>query len=73
MASNIARARLKLQLDVSFGDPITPAPQLIDYPQQLAGGSFQVYGCPLATVIAEKVVTAVSGALNTRDRDYANR
>ncbi|GAA0966141.1 nucleotidyl transferase AbiEii/AbiGii toxin family protein [Acrocarpospora macrocephala] len=73
MASNIARARLKLQLDVSFGDPITPAPQLIDYPQQLAGGSFQVYGYPLATVIAEKAVTAVSlGALNTRDRDYAD-
>ncbi|MEV4752580.1 nucleotidyl transferase AbiEii/AbiGii toxin family protein [Streptosporangium sp. NPDC049248] len=73
MASNIARARLKLQLDVSFGDPITPAPRLIDYPQQLAGGSFQLYGYPLATVIAEKVVTAVSlGALNTRDRDYAD-
>ncbi|MER6830406.1 nucleotidyl transferase AbiEii/AbiGii toxin family protein [Streptosporangium sp. NPDC000563] len=73
MASNIARARLKLQLDVSFGDPVTPAPQLINYPQQLAGGSFQLYGYPLATVIAEKVVTAVSlGALNTRDRDYAD-
>lgn len=26
MAASIARARLKLQLDVSFGDPVTPAP-----------------------------------------------
>ncbi|MFF0570481.1 nucleotidyl transferase AbiEii/AbiGii toxin family protein [Streptomyces sp. NPDC004041] len=35
MAASIARARLKLQLDVSFGDPVTPGPQLIDYSQQL--------------------------------------
>ncbi|MEU1476370.1 nucleotidyl transferase AbiEii/AbiGii toxin family protein [Streptomyces sp. NPDC005760] len=36
LAASIARARLKLQLDVSFGDPVTPAPRIIDYPQQLA-------------------------------------
>lgn len=73
MAASIARARLKLQLDVSFGDPITPGPQTIDYPQHLTTESFQLLGYPLATVIAEKLSTAISlGDLNTRDRDYAD-
>ncbi|MFJ6898802.1 nucleotidyl transferase AbiEii/AbiGii toxin family protein [Streptomyces hokutonensis] len=73
MAASIARARLKLQLDVSFGDPVTPGPQTINYPQQLGAESFQLFGYPLATVIAEKLSTAVSlGDLNTRDRDYGD-
>ncbi|MFD4662258.1 nucleotidyl transferase AbiEii/AbiGii toxin family protein [Streptomyces halstedii] len=73
MAASIARARLKLQLDISFGDPVTPGPQIINYPQQLTPDSFQLFGYPLATVIAEKLSTAISlGDLNTRDRDYAD-
>ncbi|MFI8002603.1 nucleotidyl transferase AbiEii/AbiGii toxin family protein [Streptomyces sp. NPDC086010] len=73
MPASIARARLKLQLDISFGDPVTPGPQTIDYPQQLATDSFPLFGYPLATVIAEKLSTAISlGDLNTRDRDYAD-
>jgi hypothetical protein len=60
-------------LDVSFGDPVTPGPRIIDYPQQLTTESFQILGYPLATVIAEKPSTAVSlGDLNTRDRDYGD-
>jgi len=31
MSATLSRARLKLQLDVSFGDPVTPAPALIEY------------------------------------------
>lgn len=73
MVASIARARLKLQLDVSFGDPVTPEPVLIEYSQQLGGSGFRLFGYPLATVIAEKLSTAVSlGDLNTRDRDYAD-
>ncbi|GAA5050244.1 hypothetical protein GCM10023336_17820 [Streptomyces similanensis] len=73
MAASIARARLKLQLGISFGDPVTPGPRIIDYPQQLTAESFQLLGYPLATVIAEKLSTAVSlGDLNTRDRDYGD-
>ncbi len=32
MNATLSRARLKLQLDVSFGDPVTPAPAPIEYP-----------------------------------------
>jgi hypothetical protein len=73
MAASIARARLKLQLDISFGDPVTPEPELIAYSQQLTDETFLLLGYPIATVIAEKLTTAVSlGGLNTRDRDYAD-
>jgi len=73
MTASIARARLKLQLDVSFGDPVTPEPMLIEYPQQLGGEAFRIFGYPLAAVIAEKLSTAIAlGDLNTRDRDYAD-
>jgi hypothetical protein len=73
MPASIARAQLKLQLDVSLGDPITPEPQLIAYQQLLEAGTFTLLGYPLATVIAEQLSTAIElGDLNTRDRDYAD-
>jgi hypothetical protein len=73
MSATLSRARLKLQLDVSFGDPVTPAPALIEYPQYLTDETFTLYGYPIATVIAEKLSTAIAlGDLNTRDRDYAD-
>jgi len=73
MTAYIARARTKLQLDVSFGDPVTPDPRLIDYPQQLIDETFPILGYPLETVVAEKLTTAVAlGDANTRDRDYAD-
>jgi hypothetical protein len=73
MAAAMARARLKVQLDVSIGDPVTPAPRIIDYPQTLAAQPFTRYGYPLATFIAEKLTTAVAlGDFSTRDRDYAD-
>lgn len=73
MSATLSRARLKLQLDVSFGDPVTPSPTLIGYPQALGDGTFTLYGYPIATVIAEKLSTAIAlGDLNTRDRDYAD-
>lgn len=39
----------------------------------MAENGFQLFGYPIATVIAEKLSTAVAlGDLNTRDRDYAD-
>ena len=73
MPATIGRAQLKLQLDISFGDPITPRARRIDYPQQFEAEPFQLLGYPLETVIAEKLTTAIDlGVTNTRDRDYAD-
>ena len=60
MDAHVSTATVKLQLDINFGDPITPAPVEIDYPGLREGTpSIPVLGYPLVTVIAEKVSTAV--------------
>lgn len=68
----LGQAQLVLRLDINIGDPITPAPTEVAYPQ-LLGGSFAVTGYPLPAVLAEKLVTMLELAEgNTRDRDVGD-
>ncbi len=71
----VGRARITVGVDVNFGDPIWPEPELIDLPRVVDTGQppVQVLGYPLSMVIAEKVVTAIArGEANTRWRDFAD-
>lgn len=71
--ARLGKAQIKLALDISFSDPVTPAVQKIDYPQLLSEETFEIRGYPLETVLAEKITTMISlGDLNTRDRDWAD-
>ena len=74
MQTTLASAKVKLSLDVNFGDPVVPAPRLVRLPALREGmADVQVLGYPIETVIAEKLCTAVQlGELNTRVRDYAD-
>ncbi len=68
---DLGGAALKLRLDLSFGDPITP--RRIDYPTLLDDQDFRLLGYPLESVIAEKADTMMLlGDANTRDRDYGD-
>lgn len=70
MRAQLATARLDLHVDVNVGDPINPAPEVVEIPR-LLGGSISVRGYPLEMVLAEKIVTAVArGTVNTRWRDF---
>jgi Nucleotidyl transferase AbiEii toxin, Type IV TA system len=72
MSALLATARPHFHVDVSGGDPITPAPMTVRIPR-LLGGEVVVRGYPLAMVHAEKIVTAISrGTANTRWRDFAD-
>jgi hypothetical protein len=72
MAAKLATARPGFHVDVSVGDPITPAPPTMHLPRIL-GGEIVVRGYPLAMVDAEKIVTAISrGTTSTRWRDFAD-
>lgn len=54
--AEIARARCKTQIDIGFGDAVTPAPVSASYPVLLAelpAPQLRVY--PVYTVIAEKL------------------
>jgi Nucleotidyl transferase AbiEii toxin, Type IV TA system len=74
MSCRVSAAQVKLKLDINFGDPVTPAPKLIDFPSLRTGyPPVEVLGYPIETVLAEKVTTAISlGEANTRVRDYAD-
>lgn len=74
MNCRMSTAAVKLRLDINFGDPVTPEPQLIELPSQRPGTpAVAVLGYPIETVLAEKTSTAVAlGEANTRVRDYAD-
>ncbi len=74
MVARLATAAVKLRLDINFGDPVTPAPRLVELPALRPGGDpIRVLGYPVETVLAEKLVTAIDlGIANTRVRDFAD-
>lgn len=65
-------ARIALQVDIGFGDAVTPAPQAISYPvllDDLPAPQLRAY--PKYTVIAEKFhAICLLGLINTRLKDY---
>lgn len=65
-------ARCPVQIDIGFGDAVTPGPEEVQYPVILDGmlaPRLRVY--PRYTVVAEKLEAMASlGILNTRLKDY---
>lgn len=65
-------ARCPVQIDIGFGDAVTPAPENVQYPVILDGmpqPQLRVY--PRYTVVAEKLEAMVKlGILNSRMKDY---
>lgn len=74
MDCELSTAKVKLWLDVNFGDPITPAPRALELPSQRLGvPGVPVLGYPVETVLAEKSSTAIAlGDTSTRVRDYVD-
>ena len=65
-------ARIALQVDIGFGDAVTPAPEAISYPvllDDLPAPQLRAY--PKYTVVAEKFhALCLLGMANTRMKDY---
>ncbi len=72
MQATLDGARIALQVDIGFGDAVTPAPQAISYPVLLADlPAPQLRAYPKYTVIAEKFhAVCLLGLANTRMKDY---
>lgn len=69
--ATIGTARVPLQIDVGFGDAVTPGPELVTFPSLLDHPQAQLRAYPVDTVIAEKALAIVErGLLNTRMKDY---
>lgn len=65
-------ARIALQVDIGFGDAVTPEPQAVTYPVLLDDfPAPQLRAYPKYTVIAEKFhAVCLLGITNTRMKDY---
>ncbi len=65
-------ARIALQVDIGFGDAVTPEPQAITYPVLLEDfPAPQLRAYPKYTVVAEKFhAVCLLGMTNTRVKDY---
>lgn len=72
LVARIGSARCALQIDVGFGDAVTPGPQTVTYPTLLddfQAPTLRVY--PVYTVIAEKYQAMVMlGQANSRMKDF---
>jgi predicted nucleotidyltransferase component of viral defense system len=67
----ISGARVPVQIDIGFGDAITPAAIETDYPVLLDAPAPHLRAYPKETVIAEKFEALVSlGFVNSRMRDF---
>ncbi|MGJ7537631.1 MULTISPECIES: nucleotidyl transferase AbiEii/AbiGii toxin family protein [unclassified Variovorax] len=65
-------ARITLQVDIGFGDAVTPAPETVSYPVLLDDlPAPQLRSYPKYTVVAEKFhAVCLLGMANTRMKDY---
>jgi predicted nucleotidyltransferase component of viral defense system len=72
MLAKLDGARIALQVDVGFGDAVTPGPHNVIYPVLLAEQAApQLRAYPKATVVAEKLhAISLLGMANTRMKDY---
>ncbi|EXJ16734.1 nucleotidyl transferase AbiEii/AbiGii toxin family protein [Imhoffiella purpurea] len=72
LVGRLAGARCPVQIDVGFGDAVTPPPELVDYPTMLPDlPAPRLRAYPRYTVIAEKLEALTSlGIANSRMKDY---
>jgi hypothetical protein len=65
------QARIPLQVDIGFGDVITPAPEQIEYPTLFDAPPPLLKAYPRYTLVAEKVEAMVKlGLANSRMKDF---
>lgn len=64
-------ARVSMQIDVGFGDVVTPTATMTDYPVLLDFAAPHLLGYPRETVVAEKFEAMTKlGLLNSRMKDF---
>jgi predicted nucleotidyltransferase component of viral defense system len=69
--TTLATAKIKVQIDLSFGDPVEV--REISYPTLIDDQNISLLGYPVELMLAEKIATMMSrGQANTRDRDFAD-
>ena len=67
----LGKARINLQIDVGFGDAVTPPAETVSFPTVLDFPAPRLLAYPKETVVAEKFEAMVKlGMLNSRMKDF---
>ena len=67
----LQRAKIPIQIDIGFGDIVTPPPSETGYPTLLEFPGPRLLAYPKETVVAEKLEALVKlGIANTRMKDF---
>ena len=71
LLAKLGNAKIRLQIDIGFGDAVTPAPTKIQYPALLESSAVSIKAYPKETVVAEKLHTMIiRGIANSRMKDF---
>jgi len=71
LTAYLGNARIPVQIDVGFGDVITPEPKEIEYPTLLDMPPPRIHSYPKETVVSEKLQAMVAlGMPNSRMKDF---
>jgi predicted nucleotidyltransferase component of viral defense system len=71
VTARVTTARVRLQVDVGFGDAITPEAPTVDFPALLDFPAPRLRAYPRETVVAEKLEAMVQlGLANSRMKDF---
>jgi len=71
MVARLANAQIPVQVDIGFGDIITPAPTVEEYPTLLDFPAPKVLTYSRETAVAEKLEAMISlGVINSRIKDF---
>lgn len=67
----LQKAKIPLQVDIGFGDIITPDPEQIEYPTLLDGTKLMIKAYPRYSMLAEKLEAIIHlGLANSRMKDF---
>jgi predicted nucleotidyltransferase component of viral defense system len=71
LIARVTTAQIRLQIDVGFGDAITPEASVVDFPTLLDFPAPRLRAYPRETVVAEKLDAMVQlGMANSRMKDF---
>ncbi len=71
LVARITSAKVRLQVDVGFGDAITPEATVVEFPPLLDFPAPRLHAYPRETVVAEKLEAMVQlGMANSRMKDF---
>jgi len=71
LVAYLERAKIPIQIDIGFGDVVTPAPSETGFPTLLEFPGPRLLAYPKETVVAEKLEALVKlGIANTRMKDF---